>query len=145
MDISVLLSGGLGHILPIILNRYFLVALYRAGVLGIFHSTFFILLCDLFGFNRCRAPSGKLDSEDNEYERRSRDHTDFLCARCEMGVLYENYGIIGDIIVCTLYTFWTSSKCNHSLSQMNFHVLIYMKFFHLTYYIKSSKGHSRII
>lgn len=51
---------------------------------------------------RCRARSGQLDNSDNEdvyYERRSRDHTDFLCTRCEMGLLYDNYGIIGDIIV----------------------------------------------
>jgi len=34
------------------------------------------------------------------YERCSRDHTDFLATRCEMGVLYNNYGIIGDVIVC---------------------------------------------
>jgi hypothetical protein len=33
------------------------------------------------------------------YERRSHDHTDFLATVCEMGVLYDNYGIIGDVIV----------------------------------------------
>jgi len=48
---------------------------------------------------RCRAPSGQLDSDEDIYERRSRAHTDFLCTKCEMGVLYDNYGIIGDIIV----------------------------------------------
>jgi len=53
---------------------------------------------------RCRAPSGQLDNSVDEYERRSRDHTDFLCTRCEMGLLYDNYGIIGNIIVCILLT-----------------------------------------
>jgi hypothetical protein len=59
------------------------------------------LLLDLFVtflLSRCRAPSGQLDGED-VYERRSRDHTDFLATMCEMGALYDNYGIIGDVIV----------------------------------------------
>ncbi len=47
---------------------------------------------------RCRAASNQLDNSEDIYERRSRDHTDFLATKCEMGVLYDNYGIIGDII-----------------------------------------------
>jgi len=47
---------------------------------------------------RCRAASDQLDNSEDIYERRSRDHTDFLATKCEMGVLYDNYGIIGDII-----------------------------------------------
>jgi hypothetical protein len=52
---------------------------------------------------RCRASPGQLDNRrDDTNERRSRDHTDFLATRCEMRVLYDNYGIIGNIIVCIL-------------------------------------------
>ncbi len=49
---------------------------------------------------RCRASPEQLDNRDDTDERRSRDHTDFLATRCEMSVLYDNYGIIGNIIVC---------------------------------------------
>lgn len=42
---------------------------------------------------------GQLDDGDDVYEQCSREHTDFLATRCEMGVLYDSYGIIGDIIV----------------------------------------------
>jgi len=59
-----------------------------------------LYVIDVFVYNRCRAPSGRLDNEEDTYERRSREHTDFLCTKCELGVLYDNYGIIGDIIVC---------------------------------------------
>lgn len=58
-------------------------------------STLLLQLCLL----RCRAASNQLDNSEDVYERRSRDHTDFLATKCEMGVLYDNYGIIGDIIV----------------------------------------------
>lgn len=59
-----------------------------------------------FHFIRCRALSGQLDSNENMFhDRRSRAHTDFVATRCEMGVLYENYGIIGDVIVRFLIKF----------------------------------------
>ena len=64
-------------------------------ILSIFASVDDTLL-----LSRCRAPSGDLDNNEERSERCSRTHTDFLCTRCELGLLYDNYGIIGDIIVC---------------------------------------------
>ena len=74
--------------------------MYRVGVLGkiFFYLTSFTIPTVVCSY-RCRGPSGQLDNDEDIYERRSRDHTDFLCTMCEMGVLYDNYGIVGDIIV----------------------------------------------
>jgi len=101
MVISVSLYGGLGLILRITRNRFFLLVLYKVGVHGeLFYIIYFIILIVIFPYS-CRAPSGQLDNDEDVYERRSRAHTDFLCTMCEMSVLYDNYGIIGDIIVRT--------------------------------------------
>ncbi len=80
---------------------------------------------------RCRAPSGELDNHEGIYEQRSRDHTDFLATRCEMNVLYDNYGIIGDVIVCSFYVFYAYLIIIISLLQMNFHTPIFMNLSHL--------------
>jgi hypothetical protein len=105
-----------------------------------------MLLCDCSIIFRCRAPSDKLDNDENVYERRSRAHTDFLCTNCEMGVLYDNYGIVGDIVVRILcfYIISIFSNYNLSLSQMNFRVLTCTKLLRPICSIKSSKGPSRI-
>jgi hypothetical protein len=112
-----------------------------------FLSTFLMLLGDCGITFRCWAPSGQLDNDENVYEWCSRAHTDFVCMNCEMGVLYDNYGIVGDIIVRKLcfYIFSIFPNYNLSLSQMNFHMLMYTRLLCLIYSIKSSKGPSRII
>ena len=111
--------------------------LYCAGlVCKVCHSLsilFPITNVILMFLQRCRAPSGQLDNDEGGYDRRSKAHTDYLCTRCEMSLLYENYGIIGDIIVCILPSICKllySSKLLLKISplQMNFHVLTYTNF-----------------
>ena len=54
----------------------------------------------LFNFvHRCRALPNNLDGPESS-DRRSRAHTDFLLGKCELSVLYKDYGIIGNVIVC---------------------------------------------
>ena len=48
---------------------------------------------------RCQALPDQLNNSKDTSEWRSRNHTDFLATKCKMEVLYDNYGIIGDIIV----------------------------------------------
>ena len=107
MVIFVELYGDLGPTLPTIPNKCSLPVLCRAGVPSKSLAISFFLLCELLHFIRCRAPSGQLDSDEDMYhERRSRAHTDFVATRCEMGVLYKDYGIIGDVIVRTHRGIW---------------------------------------
>ena len=81
-------------------NKSFFPVLYRVGVPGANILCDVLSIANMLLLRRCRAPSNQLDDDDDVYERRSRAHTDFLCTRCEMGVLYDNYGIIGDVIIC---------------------------------------------
>jgi hypothetical protein len=46
---------------------------------------------------RCTAPPDHLD--DGTYGRRSRGHTDVLVQGFELGVLWDEYGLVGDIVV----------------------------------------------
>ncbi len=69
-------------------------------------------MCQLY-LPRCQAASDQLDNSEDVYERRSRDHTDFLATKCEMGVLYDNYGIIRDIIVIYSTAFGFSNLTFH--------------------------------
>lgn len=48
---------------------------------------------------RCTAPGSDLDS--GQYGRRSQAHTDLLVEEFELGTLWEEYGIVGDIAVCS--------------------------------------------
>ncbi len=109
MDISDTWSGDLDHTLLTILSRFYLHVLYRVGVHSEFRFPIFILSYDTC-LQRCWAPSNQLDNSEDIYEQRSRDHTDFLAMRCKMGVLYNNYGIIRDIIV---WGFISLIRCSH--------------------------------
>jgi hypothetical protein len=46
---------------------------------------------------RCTAPADGLD--DGTYGRRSREHTNLLVEEFELGVLWDEYGLVGDIVV----------------------------------------------
>lgn len=46
---------------------------------------------------RCTAPANDLDG--GEYGRRSRAHTDMLVEEFELGVLWDQYGLVGDVVV----------------------------------------------
>jgi hypothetical protein len=47
--------------------------------------------------SRCTAPAKGID--DAIYGYRSRGHTDVLVQEFELGVLWDEYGLVGDIIV----------------------------------------------
>jgi len=51
-------------------------------------------ICDC---SRCTAPSQDLDS--HRHIRRSHAHSDVLGEEFELGVLWDEYGIVGDVIV----------------------------------------------
>jgi hypothetical protein len=51
---------------------------------------------------RCTAPPTDLDGEG--YVPRSRDHTEALVEEFELGVLWNEYGLIGDIVVGLLFS-----------------------------------------
>jgi hypothetical protein len=46
---------------------------------------------------RCTAPSRDLDS--GQYVRRSKAHTELLVEEFEFGMLWDEYGLVGDIVV----------------------------------------------
>jgi hypothetical protein len=48
-------------------------------------------------FSRCTAPSNDLDGR--RQLRRSRAHTDMVGREFELGTLWDEYGIVGDVIV----------------------------------------------
>ncbi|KAG2116938.1 hypothetical protein DEU56DRAFT_874133 [Suillus clintonianus] len=50
---------------------------------------------------KCTAPADNLD--EGTYGRRSRDHTEVLVEEFELGVLWDEYGLIGDIVPFTNY------------------------------------------
>ncbi|OBZ70718.1 hypothetical protein A0H81_09500 [Grifola frondosa] len=66
---------GLGHISQIILNKHLLLVSFKAGVLT--------------------------DLDGGGGGRRTRDHTEELVAAFELGVLWDEYGLVGDIVPFT--------------------------------------------
>ena len=53
-------------------------------------------------FIRCTANLNVLDHCGG---RRSRDHTELLVCELELGVLWDEYGLVGDIVVCAILKF----------------------------------------
>jgi hypothetical protein len=51
----------------------------------------------LIAIKRCTAHQNNLDGGGG---RRSRDHTELLVSELELGVLWDEYGLVGDIVVC---------------------------------------------
>jgi hypothetical protein len=49
---------------------------------------------------RCTAPANNLDS--GQHVRRSQAHTELLVEEFELGMLWDEYGLVGDIVVCIL-------------------------------------------
>jgi hypothetical protein len=47
--------------------------------------------------SRCTAPANDLDS--GQHVRRSQAHTELLVEEFELGMLWDEYGLVGDIIV----------------------------------------------
>jgi hypothetical protein len=46
---------------------------------------------------RCTAPANDLDS--NRHVRRSHAHTEVLVEAFELGILWDEYGLVGDVVV----------------------------------------------
>ena len=59
-------------------------------------------------YSRCTAPSNDLDG--CQYLRRSSPHTEMLGLEFELGTLWDEYGLVSDVIVN--YIFF----CVHALS-----------------------------
>lgn len=51
--------------------------------------------------SRCTAPTDGLDND--KYGRRSRQHTEVLVEEFELGVLWDEYGLVGDVIVSVIH------------------------------------------
>ena len=80
--------------------------------------------------------------------RRSQAHTELLVEEFELGMLWDEYGLVGDIVVRILLHFscMRISDCYlFSHSQTIFLELISMSFCLPTYYINLLKEHSRTI
>ena len=75
-------------------------ALFKAGVLG---KTLFFAIehTDSYDCIRCTAPSRDLYGQ--RHLHRSHDHTEMLGEEFELGVLWDEYGIVGDVIVNISY------------------------------------------
>jgi hypothetical protein len=57
----------------------------------------------LYHFSRCTAKRTDLDGESG---RRSREHTELLVNEFELGTLWDEYGLVGDIIVHMVLTIY---------------------------------------
>ena len=80
--------------------------------------------------------------------RRSLAHTELLVEEFELGMLWDEYGLVGDIVVCILLHFCCmciSDCCLFSHSQTASLELTFMSLCHLIYYINLSKELSKII
>ena len=80
--------------------------------------------------------------------RRSQAHTEVLVRDFELGMLWDQYGLVGDVVVCILLHFacMRFSDCYlFSHSQTVSLEPISMSFCHPTYYINLSKELSRTI
>ena len=53
---------------------------------------------------RCTAPANDLDS--GHHVRRSQAHTELLVEEFELGMLWDEYGLVGDIVVRTSVPFY---------------------------------------
>ena len=80
--------------------------------------------------------------------RRSQAHTELFVKQFELGMLWDEYGLVGDIVVCIFLhlSYMRISDCYlFSHSQTVSLELISMSFCHPTYCINLSKELSRTI
>jgi Plavaka transposase len=95
MVISDELSTVLGHILQIILSRLSLPASYKDGVHGMLSRPLSSSYYKSNWFSSCTAKDLTFAGG-----RRSREHTEALVSDFELGVLWDQYGLVGDLVVC---------------------------------------------
>jgi hypothetical protein len=75
---------------------------------------------------RCLAPSNDLDGE--SHVPRSREHTNALVEMLELGVLWDEYGLVGDMVVRIQAVAYLLYSPFFSLSQKTFHVRTSMNY-----------------
>jgi hypothetical protein len=86
---------GLAPTLQTIQNRPYLPVSCKAGV----QSTYsYQQNAPLTCHSRCTAPANDLDS--GQHVHRSQAHTELLVEEFELGMLWDEYGLVGDIVVC---------------------------------------------
>lgn len=56
-------------------------------------------------FSFCVRCTGRPDDLDGESTRRTRQHSDAIVEELELGVLWHEYGLVGDIVVRILFRF----------------------------------------
>ena len=84
------------HILPIILSNCSCHVSYRIGVL----SKCLFCIVEMPTHTHVSRCTARVDGLDDEIcGRRSREHTDMLVEAFELGVLWDEYGLVGDVIV----------------------------------------------
>jgi hypothetical protein len=90
------LSMGLGLTSLITQSSAYWHALFRTGVQSKFR---FIALFQVIylSFFRCLSPCNDLDGR--KYARRCRRHTAVLLEELQLGALWNEYGLVGDVIV----------------------------------------------
>ena len=58
---------------------------------------------------RCTAPANDLDS--GQHVRRSQAHAELLVEEFELGMLWDEYGLVGDVVVCFSPLYFMLSDC----------------------------------
>ena len=72
-----------------------------------------MLLTNIF---RCTAPATDLDSD--RHVRHSQAHTELLVEAFELGVLWDEYGLVGDIVVSIFSLYLVPrTKCSSVIHQ----------------------------
>lgn len=103
MDISVALSMVLAHILPTIQSKFCLQVLFQAGVRSEYFTDFTVVVCGSnLSVARCWAPANDLATQ---AARRSHDHTDALRGWHSLKKLWDEHGIVGEIVVSIILLF----------------------------------------
>ena len=69
------------------------------------------MLVMLMASTRCTAPAEDLNSD--IYPSRSREHTELISVEFELGQLWDEYGLVGDIVVSILFITLRSCFSNH--------------------------------
>lgn len=94
------------HILPTTPNKLFWRALCKGGAQSM--SSFFQSILLSHWFLRCTAPQFDLNQTEG-VTRRCQDHTKLLVRELELGVLWDGWGIVGDIVVRLLLPLFSFS------------------------------------
>ena len=94
------LSMGLAHTLATIPNRWHSPVSFRTGA-----KSKYLVVCTSYVWclpfsHRCTAPADNLNG--GWHPPRSKEHTEIISAKFELGQLWDEYGLVGDIVVSTV-------------------------------------------